>query len=116
MENRNGTNGNLGTKSDADTIEKQRRERVLSWVCRLADHFHVELIEHEVKSYVIALARLPQPTLHVVFRKCLETWGKVHDMPPIVFLLDLAAKYHSTVEQELTSAARWGDEEAKQIL
>jgi hypothetical protein len=115
-QNGNGTSSKPGANADANSTTTKKQNFVANWVFRLGKNFEVEITTDMARDYVIALARLSEPVLHVAFRKCLETWGKVHSMPPIAFLLDLAAKYRSTMEDELTSAAKWGDEEAKRLL
>jgi hypothetical protein len=116
MGNGNGTDSKPGPSDGNDVAMRSRRRSIVDWVLRLAKTFDVELEPERVEDYIIALAPMAEAARHVMFRKAIESWSKVNAMPPIAFLLDLAAKYHSTVEQELTSAAKWGDVEAKRIL
>lgn len=116
METENPGNGKPGEKNANGVDEKLRQKRIVDWVYRLARTFDVETDDKQVQDYVIALGRLAEATLHVTFRKAVESWPRVNVMPPIAILVNFAAKYHATVEQELASAARWGDEEAARIL
>jgi hypothetical protein len=118
MENGNGNHSNSkpGLNNGTTDSVARRRKLIADWVYRLARTFSADADEETVEDYMIALGPIPEATLQVAFRKCLESWSKVGSMPPIAFVLDTVARYRSTIEQELTSAAKWGDGEAQRIL